>query len=483
MTSIEHFYRDFIMELAPIFLDMQVTGVKIDNDRRATLSAKYTNDIDESFKRLEAFAGYPLKAQKSFKPKALLQLLYEDMKLPKQYNIDRKTGKRSLTADKKALDKLEAKVEDNIRPYFGDVKEIRELVTLRSTFLEAPLDSDNRLRWSTNVGGTVTGRLTTSASPWWSGANVQNWKEECRETVIADDNEIFINGDGAQADARVVAWLAQDKHLMATFNSEGDIHLNMASMIFDIPRESMSKKTHKYERGLAKATVHAAHYGMGKRKAAMLMKLSEARAEQILNRYHARFPGVKSKFQLDIQQILAATKTLITPFRRQRQFFGRWNDDLFREAYAYIPQSSVADWTDTGILRMVRFSKGLFDVDPGSYMDPFLTIKHPRFVKDLKDLIVPIRPSIQVHDSILCASHYEYAQASINLMLEAMHFNMPFPKGPLEIPCDIQIGRRWGKMLAVKENPGWLEECILMAKEGRHDPLPGSEWDEILNAA
>jgi len=43
------------------------------------------------------------------------------------------------------------------------------------------------------------------------------------------------------------------------------------------------------------------------------------------------------------QQLSAHNRTLTNCFGRKRKYYGRWDDSLFKEAYSFIPQSTVAD--------------------------------------------------------------------------------------------------------------------------------------------
>ena len=54
---------------------------------------------------------------------------------------------------------------------------------------------------------------------------------------------------------------------------------------------------------------------------------------------------------MDVESTLRNARILTTPFGRRRMFFGRWGPDLVREAYAYIPQSTVSDLINQGIIR------------------------------------------------------------------------------------------------------------------------------------
>lgn len=462
------FFHDYVMLLVDPFLFMQLRGVLVDREEQKTLLAEFTHLRNEAAGRLEVFSGgRKIIAKKTISNKVLAQLLYEDLKLPEQRNS--RTGK--ITTNKEALIKLAAKVTDDKQAAFSDILAVRELVVLMSTFLEINLDNDGRLRTSYNIAGTETGRLSSSTSPWWSGAQMQNWPaqgtedtpvaiqgchERVRDIVIADPGKVFIYADGEQAEARVVAWLAGDKHLMEIFDSGQDVHKLMASRIFNKPIEEIGDDSP--ERYLAKRTIHGAHYGMGKRKFATYSKLPERAAEILLLRYFAEFPTIKSRFQAGIKMQVEKTRTLTTPFGRRRQFFGRMSEDLVREAYATIPQSTIADWLDVGLLRLWRFKQGQFNC-PSSSMSKYLSIENTKYVTNRENLQLDIEPAIQIHDGLLTQIPISQLRQAIPAIRECLTYPIIFPNGPLTIPVDIKVGFRWGKKSLKKPTEEWLVEC------------------------
>jgi len=57
-------------------------------------------------------------------------------------------------------------------------------------------------------------------------------------------------------------------------------------------------------------------------------------------------------WHLEVARELRRSKTLVTPMGRRRSFFGRWNDALLRDGYAYIPQSTVSDVILKGMTKL-----------------------------------------------------------------------------------------------------------------------------------
>jgi len=82
------------------------------------------------------------------------------------------------------------------------------------------------------------------------------------------------------------------------------------------------------------------------------MSISEWRAGQMLDLFHAASPLIRGKFHFDIQECLKNTRTIIDPFGGVRIFNGRMDEDLFKEGYANIPQRTVAHLVQRAALQI-----------------------------------------------------------------------------------------------------------------------------------
>jgi hypothetical protein len=113
------------------------------------------------------------------------------------------------------------------------------------------------------------------------------------------------------------------------------------------------------ERYLGKKTRHASNYDMraGRMSDALAQEgfsFSEADCQTLLSKMAALDPSIKKVFHKYIQDTISKTRILVTPFGRERQFLGArpndQNSSIFKEAYAYIPQSTVGDNTGFAVL-------------------------------------------------------------------------------------------------------------------------------------
>ncbi len=117
------------------------------------------------------------------------------------------------------------------------------------------------------------------------------------------------------------------------------------------------------ERFCGKKTRHAGNYNMGKnrfmvefntdaQKFDIAMSISEWRAGQMLDLFHAASPKIRNTFHQDIKDCLESTRTIIDPFGGIRVFNGRMDDELFKEGFANIPQRSVAHLVQGAAIRI-----------------------------------------------------------------------------------------------------------------------------------
>lgn len=242
--------------------------------------------------------------------------------------------KGSPTVDETALLRLAAKGyrEANI------ILELRHLHKMKGTYYEVILDADNRLRCSWNPVGTKQGRVSSSKTIFDTGANLQNQPKEMSKFMLADEGCILVKQDLSQAENRVVAYVANEHNMIQAFKNGRDIHSHTASLIYGI---DISKVT-KEQRGMGKRTNHGLNYAMGHRRFALLHSMSLQDSQFLVERYHLIYPGVR-QWHASIRQQLAKDRRLTNLFGRVRLFMDRWGDEMFKEAYSFIPQSTVAE--------------------------------------------------------------------------------------------------------------------------------------------
>ena len=415
------FYHKLVHPLIPVLLDMQLRGVKIDEGvmREALRMEEERVASLEDFIRKET----ELPHLNINSPAQLKELFYRKMQLP--IKINRKTKKES--ADEDAINELSAAFPQH-RLLFDSILEYKKKQKLISNYLTVPL-LKGRMHTSYNIGGRIekddivsgpeTGRLSSSKSIVLdSGTNLQNIpKGDCRRMFIPDEGKMFISVDLSQAEARVVAYLAGEDKLIEAFKSEGDVFREVAGWIFN---KDISKVGEE-ERTTAKRMTHALNYGMGPRTFSVYSKVEYRDAKDLIVRYFDTFPNIR-KWQMGIEAKLRKSRILVTPMGRKRQFFDRWGPQLLREAYAYKPQSTVADVLNLAML----YTKW-----------------------DIWDKEMDAQLILQVHDEFIVQCKPDDVDTVCKIIRGAFDISIKIGRGELVIPIKIKIGKNWDEMKEV----------------------------------
>ncbi len=405
--GLDKFYFDLVVNplILPVF-EMERRGVLIDEAKRQKAIAEHTAKAEKAQADLNEAAGRVVNPKS---PKQMKQFLYEELGLP----VMRK-GKK-LTTDKDALLKITMKRPD-VLPIINCIETVRRETKLVSTYLSCHVDPDGRMRTSYNLSGAVTGRWSSSKSLSGSGTNFQNFpKGVAREIFIPDEGKLFLSADLRQAETRVVAALSDEQRLLQLFREDADVHKINAAMIFD----KLKVEVTKTERQLAKTIGHAANYGVGPKKLCQQLKytIDIKQAETLLKKYYMLYPFIRI-YHLETEYAIKTTRVLTNPFGRRREFFGNFNVDMVRSGLAYIPQSTVGDIINIGLLRLWK--------------------KLPNGAEIM----------LQIHDALVIQCRKEQVEEVKALMVECLVFPLPISETAvtIKIPVDIHVGANWNEV-------------------------------------
>ena len=102
----------------------------------------------------------------------------------------------------------------------------------------------------------------------WGGddkINIQNLPsrgtngKKLKNSMLAPEGYTMVDCDSSQIEARVLAWVAGQNDLVSAFLNGEDVYIKMASKIYDIPEEDVTKE----QRFVGKTTILGCGYGMG----------------------------------------------------------------------------------------------------------------------------------------------------------------------------------------------------------------------------
>ena len=254
----------------------------------------------------------------------------------------RKTG--NVTSDDTALTRIA------IRGYKEAdlLLKFRRLAKMRSTYYGMMLDDDDRLRCSWDFA--VSGRLTSSKTLFDTGMNMQNQPKEMREYMLPDEGYLAYSIDLPQAEPRIMAYIAPEPLMQRAFENNIDIHAQTAGLIFGIPIDEVSDEDGSSPLGNGTRSVRywgktgglAFFYGRGPNSFSLDYQLPIKESRFIRDRFFTIYPGIGRYHEWIKHRLRHKDRTLVNCYGRKRKFRERWDDALFRTAYDWIPQSTVA---------------------------------------------------------------------------------------------------------------------------------------------
>jgi DNA polymerase I len=418
--NLKSFYYDYVNNLHDFYMDIEQEGLDIDVPRREELIGEYLSNQTRMQIELNQLVGHEINVRS---PKQVKELLFDELKLPVRPNTQEDTIVALLGNHTE-----EGSKESKILSALLQLRQIRT----NFSYLKAEYDPDGKMRTTYRITGTETGRTSTGTlgvplRPWDSGMAFQTipkhgpFAKSIRSIFIAPPGHLFLEADLSQAEARIVAILADDLDLLRLFDTT-DVHTMTSKWIFG------EKEITPDERFIGKMARHSGHYGTGKRrfmlsvnadakKFGINVQLSEKTAGEILNIFHAKTPKIRRVFQTEVKDQVLRDRTLFTPYGRMRQFFGNLKDE---ELYAHIPQSTVSDHLRQAGLR----------------------IKHR---------ITGIRICLEAHDAFLFKVPEDKVEEYAKIIKEELEREIDFSRcslsrGKLIIPADVKVGNRYSDL-------------------------------------
>lgn len=399
----------FQQELFWPVLDTMIVGIRVDHTSRERLSSELLSAIETRNQWIEYVVGYPLNIKS---PKQMQDFFYRQ--LAQKPIKDRKTG--GITTNDAALTKIGER-EPVLLPLLEKVAELRSLGVFRSTFLEAPADTDNRMRCSFNITGTETYRFSSSENAFGSGMNLQNIPKgdegaglpNVRGLFLPDEDHDFFDIDLDSADLRIVVWESDCKEMKQMFAEGLKPYVEVAKEYYRDPTITKHHPSYK----LFKALCHGTNYLGTASGLAGRIGLLAHEVERIQNWYYGKFPEIHGWQQNIINQI-NTRKYIENVFGYRWYVFDRIEGTIYNQAVAWIPQSTVACLINRGYRNLYRYHK-----------------------PDIQVLL-------QVHDSLAGQYPSRIRDTALARITEACAVPLPYAE-PLIIPVGIKASPiSWG---------------------------------------
>jgi DNA polymerase I len=281
MPALAQLYREIEQPLVPVLLAMEQHGVLIDREQLRLQSREFSRQLQELLLQAHREAGHEFNIDS---PRQLQQILFERLQLPIRRRTP--TGQPST-----AEDVLEDLATSYALPRL--VLEYRALAKLKSTYTdklpELVHERTGRIHTSYAQAVAATGRLS-SVEP-----NLQNIPirrpegRRIRKAFIAPPGSVLLAADYSQIELRIMAHLSGDESLRAAFAEDRDVHQATAAEVFGVGLEAVSAD----QRRTAKVINFGLIYGMSAFGLARNLGIERGAAQQYVERYFERYPGVR----------------------------------------------------------------------------------------------------------------------------------------------------------------------------------------------
>jgi len=289
-------YEDIEAPLIKVLADMEIEGIRMDEDVLSGLSVVLTEDIKSLEKNIYGLAKTEFNLAS---PKQLGTVLFEELKLVEKPT---KTKTGQYGTGEEILSKLAFK-----HPIVAEILEWRGLVKLKNTYVDSLPNEVNkktgRIHTTYSQAVASTGRLSSN------NPNLQNipirterGKEIRKAFVPRNSDYLLLSADYSQIELRLIAELSGDEELKSAFLRGEDIHRSTASKVFNVPLELVSREQRSY----AKTVNFGIIYGVSAFGLSQQTDLSQKESKELIDTYFKTYPGLKNYIQ---SQIALARKT------------------------------------------------------------------------------------------------------------------------------------------------------------------------------
>tara|TARA_R110002072_G_scaffold21902_5_gene77187 strand:+ start:17024 stop:19765 length:2742 start_codon:yes stop_codon:yes gene_type:complete len=281
-AELKRVYNNIEIPLLTVLARIERNGVVIDSDMLMQQAHDLTGRMQEIEIEAHNLAGETFNISS---PKQIQTILYEKMELP----ILAKTPKGQPSTAESVLQEL---AEDYKLPRL--ILDYRSLSKLCSTYTDKLPQMVNpktgRVHTSYHQAVAATGRLSSS------NPNLQNIPirtpegRKIRQAFIAPPGYTMVAADYSQIELRIMAHLSGDKGLLEAFARGQDIHKTTAAEVFSVAIDDVDND----QRRAAKAINFGLIYGMSAFGLAKQLGVSRTEAQQYVELYFSRYPGVKT---------------------------------------------------------------------------------------------------------------------------------------------------------------------------------------------
>lgn len=296
-------------------------------------------------------------------------------------------------------------------------------------------------------------RYYAAHSGRWGGqdsVNLQNLPSRTamagrlKKAILAPEGYVFIDSDSSQIEARTLAWLAGQDDLVAAFARKEDVYRIMASHIYGIAPDQISKD----QRFIGKSTVLGCGYGVGAKKLQIFLKtgagvtVTEEEAKRIVDVYrrtYYRIPELWTKSGTALHMLAAGMQFVVDTkgLVRVEPGKGLTLPSGLHIQYPELRQGEQGRWYYT--------SKGqTIDIYPGKSCENYTQgIARCIIAEQMLKIAKRYKVVLTVHDAIGCIAPIDEREEAVRYVEECMSWRPSWAAG-LPLACESGWGASYG---------------------------------------
>lgn len=401
--ELDNLYIDIEGPLIRILANMEINGISVKTDVIDRLKNELNEKIALLENKIHEEAGMDFNIGSH---KQMGDVLYNKLMLPKG------KGKNAMSTSHEVLIKLR-----HLNPIIDDILDYRALTKLVSTYLEtfnSYVMEDGKIHTIYKQTGTRTGRLS-SVEPNLQNIPVRSEEgKQIRKAFIPSENSYLLSSDYSQIELRVLAHISNSRSLKNAFINGEDIHTHVASDIFDVPENEVTKNM----RRTAKAVIFGIVYGISGYGLGENLDISPNEAKKYIEKYLTLYPEV-NEYMTEIVKKAKETSSVRTLLNRKRTIDELNNTNyMIRQMGERIALNTPIQGTAADILKLAMI----------------------RIDEKLKEDNLKTKMLLQVHDELIFDVPDDELNIIIDIVREIME-NVYKLSVPLKV--EIDYGRDW----------------------------------------
>ena len=384
-TGMLNLFKKIEMPLVEVLGNMQYNGMYVDKDELMEFGNNLKEQIEVLKREIYDMCGEEFNINST---RQLGVILFEKLGL----TVYKKT-KNGYSTDVDILEKLKSE-----HPVIEKILEYRSLMKLNSSYVEGLMpyinEKTKRIHSYFHQTITATGRISSTEPNLQTIPTRYELGKKLRKVFKPEEGNIFIDADYSQIELRVLADISGDRNMLKAFRNDEDIHKQVASKVFEIPMDDVTKE----QRTAAKAVNFGIVYGISDFGLAGQLDITRKRAKSYIEQYLDKYSDIK-KFMDEIVEEAKEQGYVETLFHRRR----------------YIPELKSNNY----LVRQFGSRAAMNTPIQGTAAD-IMKIAMINVFKRIQQEGIDAKIVLQVHDELILECGKEYAEEAKHILKEEM---------------------------------------------------------------